>query len=131
VDEHPNVAAARASIDAYRVGDLDAFTGSLHEEVVWHAPGANRYSGDFVGKAAVMDRFRQQAEGGVTLRFEEVHDVVGNDRHVVALIDLAVTGPGGQSRTPAVFVMHVEEGTLREFWGMNERQAEVDAVING
>lgn len=129
--EHPNVAVARVGMEAFNRGDMEAFAASLHDAVVWHAPGKNRYSGTFNGKAASLGRFKEQAEGGVRFRFSDLHDIVGGDDHVVALLTVETTGPGGQASTRSAFIMHVRDGKMAEFWAFNEHQDEVDAVIGG
>jgi ketosteroid isomerase-like protein len=58
VAEHRNVETARAGIEAFNRRDPEAFAATLHDDIVWHAPGNNRYSGDFVGKAATLQRFK-------------------------------------------------------------------------
>ncbi len=129
--DHPNVQAARAAMEAFNRGDVQAFADSLDDGVVWHAPGKNRFSGTFSGKAASLGRFKEQSEAGVTIAFTELHDVVANDDHVVAMLQIKVTGPGGEITNPSVFVMHVSDGKMTEFWAMNERQDEVDKVVDG
>ena len=98
---------------------------------MWHAPGSNRFSGTFEGKAASVGRFKQQAEAGVRLSFVDLHDVVAGDDHVVALLRLKVSGPGRECECPSVFVMHVADGKMSEFWAMNEDQAAIDRVVDG
>lgn len=127
--EHPNVAATRAGMEAFNRGDVQAFADSIADDVVWHAPGNNRYSGTFEGKAANLERFKRQADDGVHLAFEEIHDVVGNDDHVVALVKLRFTGPTGEATTRGAFISHVRDGKMTEFWAFNEDQAAVDAVL--
>jgi uncharacterized protein len=129
--EHPNIAAARASIEAFKSRDMDGFAAGVHDDAVWHAPGKNGFSGTFNGKGAIIQRFKDQAAAGVNFGIGELHDLVGSDEHVVALVESHVTGPGGEVKNPAVFVMHVRDGKLTEFWGMNEHQDEVDKVIDG
>ncbi len=131
MSEHPNVVLARASMDAFNRRDFEAFSANLADDVVWHAPGKNRFSGSFDGKAPSMQRFKDQAEAGVSLEFTDLHDVLGSDAHVVALLTIKVTGPGGTHEGPSVFVMHVRDGKLVEFWAMNEDQAEFDRVVEG
>jgi ketosteroid isomerase-like protein len=131
VAEHPNVTVVRASIEAFNRGDLETFAASLRDDVVWHAPGRHRYSGDFEGKATALERFRQQAEDGVRLHFDDPQDVVGGDDHVIALITLHFDAPAGQATTRSAFIMHVRAGKLAEFWAFNEDQAAVDALLGG
>jgi hypothetical protein len=57
--------------------------------------------------------------------------VVGNDEHALAMLTLQVTGPGGEHTGPSIFVFHVRDGSLTEFWAMNEEQAAIDKVVDG
>jgi ketosteroid isomerase-like protein len=116
-------------MEAFNRGDMDTFAASISDDVIWHAPGKNRYSGTFDGKAAALGRFREQAQGGVKFSFADLHDVVGNDEHVVALLTIKVSGPGGDASTRSAFVMHVRDGKMTEFWAFNEDQAAVDAAV--
>jgi ketosteroid isomerase-like protein len=129
--DHPNAQIARAGMDAFNRGDVEAFAATVADDVVWHAPGTNRFSGEFRGKAAALTRFKEQAQAGVGFSFTDVHDVVANDEHVVALLYIRVTGPGGEYTGPSVFVQHLREGKLVEFWAMNEDQAAIDRVVDG
>ena len=127
--DHPDAQTARAAMEAFSKGDMPTFTASLSDDVVWHAPGANRFSGTFNGKGDVMARFKEQAESGAALTFDDIHDIVANDEHVVAMLTLRLTKGDDVLTTPSVFVMHIRDGKLAEFWGMNERQAELDALL--
>jgi uncharacterized protein len=131
VADHLNAQTARAAMEAFNKKDMASFAATLDDGVVWHAPGKNRFSGDFNGKANILQRFKEQAESGVSLEFVDIHDVVGGDDHVVALLTVKFTGPGGEFTNPTVFVMHARDGKLTEFWATNENQAEVDRVIEG
>jgi hypothetical protein len=101
----------------------------VDDTVVWHAPGTNRFSGKFEGKAALIDRFTRMAEASVVTTLE-IHDVVGNDDHVVALVNATVTSADGRSyQTPQVQAMHIRDGRCMEFWGMNQDQAAMDEIL--
>jgi hypothetical protein len=127
--DHPNAAIARAAIEAFSRGDTPAMLELVDDAVVWHAPGTNRFSGKFEGKAAVIDRFTRMAEAGIVTSLD-VHDVVGNDEHVVALVHATVTSADGRSyATPQVQAMHIRDGRCVEFWGMNQDQAAMDEIL--
>lgn len=127
--DHPNAAAMRAALEAFVAGDADALLGALDDDIVWHAPGTNRFSGRFDGKAEVAGRFRRMAAAGVESAFD-VHDVVGNDEHVIALVHSTVEDASGRRyEGPQVQVMHMREGKATEFWGMNQDQAAQDVVL--
>lgn len=51
-DQQPAAVAARY-FDALAEGDVPGAMALLAPEVVWHQPGANQFSGDHVGAAAV------------------------------------------------------------------------------
>jgi ketosteroid isomerase-like protein len=129
--DHPNVLIARTAMEAFNRGDMEAFAAAIDDGVVWHAPGNNRFSGTFEGKAASLGRFKEQAEAGVRIGFTDLHDIVANDAHVVALLTVKVSGPGGEHENPSVFVMHVTDGKMTEFWAMNEAQERFDHVVDG
>jgi len=87
------------------------------------------YRGDAVGKGATLERLGRLAQDGVTISFD-IHDIVGNDEHVVVLTDATVSKGGSSSVGRQVQVMHVRDGTWAEVWVSNEDQAAVDAVLN-
>jgi hypothetical protein len=127
--DHPNAAIARTALEAFSAGNLPAMLELVDDAVVWHAPGTNRFSGKFEGKAAVIDRFTRMAESGIVTSLD-VHDVVGNDEHVVALVHATVTSADGRSyATPQVQAMHIRDGRCVEFWGMNQDQAAMDEIL--
>lgn len=127
--EHENVAAVRAALEAFMKGDMETMSASLDENTVWHVPGDNRFAGTFTGRDAVVGRFAQMAEAGIRATLADIHDVVGNDDHVVALVQLSVSGPSGSATGRAVQVYHVRDGKAAEFWGYNEDQAAIDAIL--
>jgi ketosteroid isomerase-like protein len=127
--EHPNAETARRFFDAIARGDLDAAFAEFTDDVVWHVPGTNRFSGRFEGRGAVADRFRRMAGEGVATTLD-VHDVVANDDHVVALVHLHVeTPPGRRYDQPQVDVMHLRDGKIAELWIMNQDQAVLDELV--
>jgi ketosteroid isomerase-like protein len=127
--DHPNAAKARAALEAFVAGDIDGLAASITDDVVWHAPGTNRFSGMFEGKAAVLARFARMREAGIETSFE-IHDVIANDEHVVALVHLHVSNADGASYDQQqVQVMHVRDGSLAELWTMNEDQAVLDVLL--
>lgn len=127
--EHPNVAAARAAIEAFSKGDVETMATGLADDAVWHVPGSNRFSGEFRGKAAVLERFQQMGAAGVQTSIDEIHDVVGGDDHVVALVRLRLSSGDTSATANAVWVMHTADGKMLEFWGLNDNQGEIDRVI--
>ena len=128
MSEHPNAIAARAGLDDFTRGDPESLGDLFADDIVWHAPGDNPYSGTFFGKEATMDRMRRMAKEGIVWDFA-IHDVLANDDHVVVLIDATLSKGVAVTHGRQVQVMHVRDGKMTEFWAMNEDQAANDAAL--
>ena len=122
-------ALLRGLIDAFAAADVAGMEAALDEDVTWHAPGTNRFSGQFRGRAAALGRLAQMREAGISSRFD-VHDVVANEEHAVALVHLHLeVADGRRYDQPQVQVAHVRDGRIVEFWTMNQDQAVLDLLI--
>lgn len=131
MEEHPNGALLRDLLEAFGARDVQAMATALDDDVTWHAPGTNRFSGQFRGRSAAMQRLAQMREAGISTGFD-VHDVVANDEHAVALVHLHLeVADGRRYDQPQVQVAHVREGRIVEFWTMNQDQAVLDLLIGG
>jgi ketosteroid isomerase-like protein len=122
-------ALLRDLFEAFAAGDIARMEGTFDDDVTWHAPGTNRFSGQFRGRAAALERLAQMREAGVSTRFD-VHDVVANEEHAVALVHLHLeVADGRRYDQPQVAVAHVWDGRIVEFWTMNQDQAVLDLLI--
>ncbi len=131
MDEHPNGALMRGLFESFASGDVAAMEAAFDEDLTWHAPGTNRFSGQFRGRTAAMERLGQMREAGISTRFD-VHDVVANDEHAVALAHLHLeVADGRRYDQPQVAVAHIQGGRIHEFWTMNQDQAVLDLLIGG
>jgi uncharacterized protein len=131
VEEHPNGTLLRGLLQAFAERDAVAMETAFDDDVTWHAPGTNRFSGQFRGRVAAMQRLDQMREAGISTRFD-VHDVVANDEHAVALVHLHLeVADGRRYDQPQVQVAHVRGGRIVEFWTMNQDQAVLDLLIGG
>lgn len=128
-EEHPNARTVRAIFDALARDDREAMAAAFADDVVWHAPGTSRFGGRFEGRAAVMDRMAKLGEAGFRIRFD-VHDVVANDDHAIALVHLHIEDAGARRYDqPQVQVMHLRDGLVVEYWAMNQDQAVLDLLM--
>ena len=131
MEEHPNGTLLRGLLQAFAERDAVAVETAFDDDVTWHAPGTNRFSGQFLGRVAAMQRLDQMREAGISTRFD-VHDVVANDEHAVALVHLHLeVADGRRYDQPQVQVAHVRSGRIVEFWTMNQDQAVLDLLIGG
>jgi ketosteroid isomerase-like protein len=126
--DHPNAQFIRRGLEAFSKGDMATVGGLFGDDIVFHVPGNSPISGEYKGKDEVFGFLAQLpvlTDGSFRL---DVHDVVGNDEHVVALVRGSGSRPDGRTLDmPIAQVFHVRDGKAVEFWGMAEDQAKADA----
>ncbi len=125
--EHPNVELTRRGYEAFAKADLAALSGLIAGDVTWHVAGAGPLSGTYHGQDEVFGFFGRLAEEtGGTFRLD-VHDVLANDEHAVALCTLSASRSGKSIEVPVANVSHVRDGKVTEFWGATtDPQASID-----
>ena len=112
---HPNADLVRKGFAAFDSADMAALDAIMADDIVWHASGAGPISGDFVGKQAVFGNFAliPQVTDGFS---QEIHAIVADDEHTVALVSATLTRKGTTATFPQVFVFHLEDGKAKEVW---------------
>lgn len=126
IADHPNVQRLRDAYAAFGSGDLDTVTASWTDDVVWHVSGNSPLAGDYKGQEEILGLFGRLAqESGGTLKIE-LHDVLANDEHAVALCTLTAQRNGKSMEMNAVHVFHTEGDKVKEFWGFNEDDSRAD-----
>jgi uncharacterized protein len=127
---HPNEELVRRAFDAFAKGDVDTMRELTGQDAVWHTPGRNLLSGDYRGIDEILGFFARVAElTGGTFR-AELHDVVANDEHAVALYVTRGEHEGRTLENRAVLVSHVRNGKSVETWTMSEDQYAVDEFFS-
>lgn len=124
-----NVEAVRSALDAQARDELEPLAELMSPDVVWHVPGVHRFAGEFRGREEVLDLLLRMTQATVRTTFDEIHAVVGDEEHVVALIRATLVAPGGSVPMRSVLVFHFDGEVIEEFWAMNDRQDEIDLVI--
>ena len=129
--EHPTVALVRRAMEAMTETDMskaqqemavvDAF---MADDIVWHEIGrAEPRRGKDELRAAMMD-----GAGGSFMKCE-IHDVVANDDHAIAL-GTATATRGDQTlvyRTAEIF--HIRNGKAVERWAFSDDTAAIVAFF--
>lgn len=125
--ESIGVQKVRAAFAAFASADPDAVSEYLAPDVVWHVPGNNVIAGDYKGPEDTVALFgRMLADTDGTWR-SEIHDVVGNDEHVVALRAVTAERHGKRLDQKLVDVFHVDrDGRITERWLFAEDSAAGD-----
>jgi uncharacterized protein len=124
--EQANAELLRRGYAAFQGGDLETVRSLLAEDVVWHNPGSNHLSGDYRGADETMGLFVKffQDSGG-TFKVD-VHDILANDTHGVALITACASSGDKTMDSRGTHVVHITDGKLTESWIFAEDQHEVD-----
>ncbi len=124
--DHPNAELLRKGYEAFDKGDMAVLTGLFAEDVVWHLPGNNPLTGVHRGRDAVFGIFAKSVElSGGSFKIE-LHDVLANDEHAVALTRATGSRQGKQLNSLDTNVYHMSNGKITEFWSAAEDQRLTD-----
>jgi ketosteroid isomerase-like protein len=127
--EHPNVTVVREGFEALQRGDTAWLDQHMADDVVWHVGGNSKWAGAYEGKQQVLEFFGRQAQATETAA--EIHDILGNDEHVVVLGSAKATARDGSSAEwKYTQVFHIRDGKATEVWGMAENDAAVDPFLD-
>jgi ketosteroid isomerase-like protein len=114
--DHPNLDLMRRGYAAYTSGDLDTISQLFADDVVWHVSGRSPLSGDYTGKEQVFGFFGKLQELSDGTSKVEVHDLLADDDHGVAIITQSGTRDGRTYEGRATHVLHLRDGKVTEFW---------------
>ncbi|HJQ72795.1 MAG TPA: nuclear transport factor 2 family protein [Actinomycetota bacterium] len=120
---HPNEELLRREYEAFAGQDLAALDEIFADDIVYHVPGNNPFSGDYHGKASVFRLFREDRRASFR---SEIHDVLANDRHAVALTFVYGARGDRMLEDVTVHVVHVLGGKITEAWFFPGDQAASD-----
>ncbi len=127
---HPNAALLRAHLDALARGDVPAALSCYSDDVVFHYPGANQISGEYRGKAAVLEMFGRVMAITSGRFHPEVHDILASDDHAAALVTVRAERGDRRAEWKGVDLFHVRGGKLSEHWVHEVDQDAVDRFFS-
>lgn len=113
---HPDEDLARQAYKAFAEGDMATLDSLMADDVQWHVAGDSVISGDYDGKQAVFEFFRQLSDRSGGTFSLDIHDIVANDNHTVALVKSRGERDGRRLEDNNVQVMHIENGRVVSFW---------------
>jgi ketosteroid isomerase-like protein len=126
MSDHPNLDLMRRGYAAYTSGDMDTINQLFDDDVVWHVAGRSQISGDYTGKEQVFGFFgklQELSEGTSTV---EVHDILADDEHGVAIVVESATRNGRSIESRTTHVFHLRDGQVTEFWDAHIDQYAAD-----
>ena len=125
--DHPNVELLRKGYAAFGAGDMQTVDALLSDDIVWHSPGNNPLAGDYKGKDQVFGLFAKLVELTEGTFRQEIHDLLANDEHAVALCTLSASRGSKSVEFPVANVSHIRDGRVTEFWtATTDPQASID-----
>jgi len=103
--DHPNAAIIRQLYESDDSGPWDIVT----DDVVWHVIGRDE---PYRGK----DEMRQMPRGDWEFIDGKTHDVLGNDEHVIGLIEDTARRGGETITFRTAEIYHMRDGKITERW---------------
>jgi ketosteroid isomerase-like protein len=111
---HPNEQIVRDLYDAREAGDLERVSELLAPDVEWHEP--YEFLGDIHGREHVIETLREAVEATHGTFHIDLHDVLANDDHAVALVHWVAQRDGRDMQGQEIAVYHITDGVVTEVW---------------
>jgi uncharacterized protein len=127
---HPNEDLVREGYQAFIKADMQKVSGFFADDIVWHVGGRGPLAGDYRGKDEVLGFLAKTMEmtgGTFTL---EVHDILANDDHAVALVVARAQREGKTLEDRQAHVLHIRDGKVTEYWGHPGDQYAIDEFLS-
>ena len=109
--EHPNVELVRRANEAIARDGFAAMADYLADDVVWHE----------IGRSEPRHGKAELAAGMGDMDYEitfEVHDILGNDEHIVVLGDAHGTRAGKSLDYRVAEIYHMKDGKIKRALGL-------------
>jgi ketosteroid isomerase-like protein len=116
VTEHPNIEVFRQVYETFTTGDMDRLAELIAKDVVWHVPGTNLISGEYTSREAIFGCFNKIFELSKGTYRAELHDILGNDEHTVALLHATARHGEKMLDQDYAFISHIRDGQIVELW---------------
>jgi ketosteroid isomerase-like protein len=116
------IQAVRNGFDGFSRGDIPAVSDQFTDDAVWHGTGTTRLGGEHRGKQAVIANILDFAQSFQDIKMD-LHDVVANDNHIVALVTTSATRNGKAYKSQETYVFHVNnDAKITEAWAITDTE---------
>lgn len=110
---HPKEQLVRSYLEAGLKSDLEAMGGLITDDVVHHVPGRNQLAGEYHGKAEFTAYAKRLFDTtGGTFKLREIHDVLANDDHGIALVRAEAWRGDRHHEWASVLTFHFRDGKI-------------------
>lgn len=113
---HPNEEALRASDAAISQGNPQPMFDLFADDAIVHIGGRNKMSGDYKGKAALMEMFGTFMQSLGENPVLESHEILANDTHGIQLNTARASRGGKSIEIQGVGIFHFNGGKISEAW---------------
>jgi ketosteroid isomerase-like protein len=127
--EHPNAALVRKMLDDLNSGNTQGLADMIADDVEWHEIGRRD---PIVGKAALAERFGMGS--GTPPPYEikgELHDVIANDDHTIALASAHATKDGRTFDYRVAEIYHIKDGKVTARWAFSDDTGAINDFFGG
>jgi ketosteroid isomerase-like protein len=127
--EHPNAAMVRKMLDDLNSGNPQGLADGMADDVEWHEIGRRD---PIVGKAALAERFGMGS--GTPPPYEikgELHDVIANDDHTIALASAHATKDGRTFDYRVAEIYHIKDGKVTARWAFSDDTGAINDFFGG
>ena len=123
--EHPHAKLARTAWEAVSASDVDTLQDVCAEDLIWHASGRGSFSGDYRGRASVLNHLA--AIGDAAERFDSRLDhLLVNENLVAVLFHVTGMRRGRVLDTDFILLFRIEAERIAEVWAVPRDQHAVD-----
>ena len=120
MEDHPNAALFRRMSQAADVGDFSSYSDAIADDVEWWEIGADQ---PIRGKEALFERMQGlMGQGTIST---DLHDVIANDEHLVALVNATAERGGRTLSYKTAEIYHVRDGKVTHRWAFSD---DTDAI---
>ena len=116
ITEHANAALFRKGYAAFNSGDMDTIRGLFAADIVWHPSGRSRFSKERHGIDDTLGSFLEIMQATNGTFHLDVHDILANDTHAVALVTSHWEHEGTAHQDLGSHVVHITDGKVIESW---------------
>lgn len=115
MSDHPIAARYREMSAAMEAGDMSGLGTAIADDVVWWEIGASQ---PVRGKQALMEQMQGYGDYNISA---QLHDVVANDDHLIALLSVTATKGDEVLEYRTAEIHHVNaDGQVTERWAFSD-----------
>ena len=112
---HPNLGIAQRAWEAVATSDVPSLEALWAPGIVWHVTGDNPWSGDHVGREAVLDYLAGVGEAGEAYD-TKVLDMLASDDRVLIVCDVRARRGSRSVDTQQCMLARIESERIVEVW---------------